>query len=429
MQNIFDKLESNVRSYCRKYPVVFTHSLGCILTASNSSQYIDFFCGAGSLNYGHNHPKIKQALINYLQENGIIHSLDMFTHAKENFLERFDKTILQPRNMEYKVQFCGPTGTNAIEAALKLAKKITGRSNIITFTNAFHGMSIGSLSVSGMRSQKEGGGLILSNAVFMPFDNYFGDGVNTIKYIERFLEDPESGVQAPAAFIVETIQGEGGVNVASEKWLVELQALAKRFNSLLIIDDVQVGCGRAGSFFSFEKYNVFPDIICLSKSLSGYGLPFSIVLIKPEHDVWAPGEHNGTFRGNNLAFVSSYETLSFWEDNTFILSMQEKILLVEKSLRKLVEESNLTIKLKGRGMIWGLEFEQENIAQEVAKICFKDGLLVETAGSRNQVIKLLPPLNIEDNYLQKGIRILENALEKFASYNYFPKSCMGSQAA
>ena len=408
---IFEILESNVRFYCRSYPTIFKKAYDCFLEDINGIKYIDFFSGAGALNYGHNHPKIKDAIINYIKDDGICHSLDMATVAKKEFLSNFNKIILEPRKMNYKLQFCGPTGANAVEAAIKLARKITARQSIITFTNAFHGVSLGALSLTGSISKREAAGVSLNNTVFMPYENYFGTEIDTIQYIDRYLSDPSSGVSPPAAFILETIQAEGGINVASADWLIKLQDIARKYGSLLIIDDIQVGCGRTGSFFSFEDFGISPDLVCLSKSLSAYGLPLSLVLIKPEHDIWEPGEHNGTFRGNNLAFIAANEGLKFWQDNNFKENVNINIQLLEEMLCNIVIDTNNLVKLKGRGMIRGIEFQNDDIAKKVTAMCFNKGLIIETAGPKDQIIKLLSPINIKSEYLERGINILkENIL-------------------
>ncbi|HAP93692.1 MAG TPA: diaminobutyrate--2-oxoglutarate transaminase, partial [Desulfotomaculum sp.] len=314
---VFDELESQVRSYCRSFPTVFTKAKGYKLWDTRGREFIDFFAGAGALNYGHNNPGMKEKMLEYIAGDGIMHGLDMATGAKEKFLKRFHEVILKPRKLNYKVMFPGPTGTNAVESALKLAHKVTGRESVISFTNAFHGMTLGSLSVTGNAFKRQGAGLSLSHTVFMPFDNYLGEGVDTANYIERFLENNGSGVSLPAAIILETVQGEGGINVASFDWLKKVEKICRTRGILLIVDDIQAGCGRTGPFFSFEPAGIKPDIVCLSKSISGCGLPLALTLIDPEFDIWAPGEHNGTFRGNNLAFVTATEALTYWEDDTF----------------------------------------------------------------------------------------------------------------
>lgn len=314
--NIFESLESRVRSYCRGWPTVFDRAEGSWLYDEHDRGYLDFFAGAGALNYGHNHPVLKHALIDYIQRDGITHGLDMYTAAKRKFLDRFSQTILEPRGLDYKVQFPGPTGANAVEAALKLARKITGKESVINFTNAFHGMTLGALSVTGNSMKRGGAGIPLVHATPMPYDNYLQGRTPDFLWFERVLLDSGSGLNEPAAVIVETVQGEGGINVARIEWLRGLADLCKRHDILLIVDDVQMGCGRTGPFFSFEAAGIQPDIVTLAKSISGYGLPMALVLIKPEYDVWEPGEHNGTFRGNNPAFVTATAALEqFWTDD------------------------------------------------------------------------------------------------------------------
>jgi diaminobutyrate-2-oxoglutarate transaminase len=289
---VFDRLESRVRSYCRSFPGVFERAQGTWLYDRHGNSYIDFFCGAGSLNYGHNPPAIKRALLDYLASDGVAHALDMATVAKERFLTEFELIVLRPRRLDYRVQFVGPTGANGVEASLKLARKIKRRGTIVAFTNAYHGLSSGALSVTANTFYRDESYVQRSNVVFMPFDGYLGDRADTLDYFERCLSDPGSGLDRPAAVIVETVQAEGGINVARVEWLRRLEALCRRFEMLLIVDDIQIGCGRTGTFFSFERAGLSPDIVVLSKSISGFGLPMSLVLMKPALDVWEAGEHS-----------------------------------------------------------------------------------------------------------------------------------------
>jgi diaminobutyrate--2-oxoglutarate aminotransferase len=289
MNQIIDQHESAVRGYSRNFPTTFETARGAWITDIEGRRYLDFFAGAGSLNYGHNHPALKSALQDHIERDGITHSLDMYSVARERFLESFHERILAPRGLEYRVQFPGPTGTNAVEAALKLARKNTGRTGVVFFTNAFHGMTLGSLAVTGNAGKRASAAQPLANATPMPFDGYLGDDVDTVDYLRRMIEDRGSGLDLPAAVIVETIQGEGGVNVASDEWLRKLARLCYEHDIVLIVDDIQAGCGRTGDFFSFESAGIRPDIVTLSKSLSGYGLPLSVVLIRPELDTWSAG--------------------------------------------------------------------------------------------------------------------------------------------
>ncbi|MFD9804847.1 aspartate aminotransferase family protein, partial [Streptomyces sp. NPDC059071] len=301
---VFEALESNVRGYCRSWPTVFDTASGAWLTDENGKEFLDFFAGAGTLNYGHNNPVFKKALVDYIMADGITHALDMSTVAKRRLLETMRDLVFVPRGLDYKVQFPGPTGANAVEAALKLARKVTGRTTVLNFTNAFHGMTLGALSVTGNAAKRAGAGVPLVHATPMPYDGYL-DEPEDFSWMRRALDDSSSGLDKPAAVIVETVQGEGGVNVARAEWLRALAELCSARGILLIVDDVQMGCGRTGGFFSFEVAGITPDIVCLSKSISGYGLPMALVLMRRELDQWAPGEHNGTFRGNNAAFVTA----------------------------------------------------------------------------------------------------------------------------
>ncbi len=419
---IIERIESEVRSYCRSFPTTFKKAEGCFLYDTDSREYIDFFSGAGALNYGHNHPRMKQKLLKYIEANGITHSLDMASTAKEAFLDRFTSVILNPRGLSYKVQFPGPTGTNSVEAALKLARKVTGRNKIISFTNAFHGMTLGSLSATGNAFKRNGAGVPLMLSDTMPFCGYFGEELDTIDYMERFISDSGSGVDHAAAVIVETVQAEGGINVATCKWLQNLEALCRRHNMLLIVDDIQVGCGRTGPFFSFEEAGIEPDIICLSKSISGYGLPMALTLIKPEWDQWEPGEHNGTFRGNNLAFVTATEALSFWETNHFSKKIESKSNLVRKNLEAITEQyPELFEENRGRGFIQGLSCSQEGVAKLIGKASFDRGMVMETAGPEDNVAKVMPPLIVDEETLIRGLDILRDSIKTALSQAYQSK--------
>ncbi|MEI3612986.1 diaminobutyrate--2-oxoglutarate transaminase [Pseudogracilibacillus sp. SO30301A] len=409
--DIFAEHESEVRSYSRSFPTVFKKAKGYKLWDTDNKEYIDFFAGAGTLNYGHNNDAMKQLLMDYIESDSITHSLDMATIARGNFLKKFDEVILRPRNLDYKVMFPGPTGTNAVESALKLARKITGRTNIMSFTNAFHGMTIGSLSITGNASKREGAGIPLTHSVSMPFDKY-NSKADSLSLIESYLENSGSGVDLPAAIIVETVQGEGGINAASMEWLKGIEKIARRFGILLIIDDIQAGCGRTGTFFSFEPAEIKPDIACLSKSLGGYGLPMSITLFKKEHDVWEPGEHNGTFRGNNLAFIAATEALTYWENDNFSQEVDKKAKLMHKFTRKVSKDyPQLKAEPRGRGMMQGVACHVDGISSKICEEAFQRGLLMETSGPKDEVFKFLPPLIIDEAGLQQGFDIIEDSIK------------------
>ncbi|GHF02583.1 diaminobutyrate--2-oxoglutarate transaminase [Amycolatopsis deserti] len=411
--SIFEKLESEVRSYSRGWPVVFDRAQGSRLYGEDGRPYLDFFAGAGALNYGHNNPVLKKALIDYIERDGVTHALDMFTVAKRDLLETLDEKILKPRELDYKVIFPGPGGANAVEAALKLARKVTGRESVINFTNAFHGMTIGALSVTGNSMKRHGAGIPLVHATPMPYDQYFDGVYPDFLYFERLLQDSGSGLNEPAAVIVETVQGEGGINAAGLEWLRGLSDLCKRHDILLIVDDVQMGCGRTGPFFSFEDAGIKPDIVCLSKSISGYGLPMALTLIRPDLDVWEPGEHNGTFRGINPAFVTAAEAMrTYWSDDELEKSVRAKGERIGAALQGLVDaypEAQLTA--KGRGLARGLEFQNGELAGKVCAAAFERGLLMETSGPDSEVMKLLPPLTLTDAEVGEGLEIIDASVK------------------
>lgn len=408
---IIEQLESQVRSYVRHFPTVFKTAKWSTLYDEQGKEYIDFFAGAGTLNYGHNNPAVTAALIDYMNNDGIVHGLDMATTAKINFLQKFYDTILSPRYMEYKIQFSGPTGTNAVETALKIVRMVKGRSNMISFTNAFHGLTMGSMAVTGNAFYRDEAFINRANVSFMPYDGYFGNGTNTARYLRKFLEDNSSGVDLPAAIIVETVQAEGGINVASNEWLKEIEQICRDFDILLIVDDVQVGNGRTGTFFSFEPAGINPDIVILSKSI-GAGLPLAMVLLKPELDQWKPGEHTGTFRGNNLAFVAASQLLSYWDNSDFSEAIFYREAVLREELTAIAEKyADLGLEIRGRGLIYGLYFPQQGLAGNVTSEAFERGLVIERSGANNDVIKFLPPLVIDEELLRRGIGIIDESIE------------------
>jgi diaminobutyrate-2-oxoglutarate transaminase len=415
--NVFETLESEVRSYCRSWPTVFDRASGSWLYDEHDRAYLDFFAGAGALNYGHNNPVLKRSLLDYLAADRITHGLDMSTVAKRRFLETFQDVLLAPRGLAYKVQFPGPTGANSVESALKLVRKVTGRQSIVNFTNAFHGMTLGALSVTGNSSKRGGAGVPLVHVTPMPYDNYFDGAIPDFLFLEKLLSDGGSGLNEPAGVIVETVQGEGGINVARAEWLRSLAELCQRHGILLIVDDVQMGCGRTGPFFSFESAGIQPDIVCLSKSISGYGLPMSLTLIKPELDIWEPGEHNGTFRGNNPAFVTATKALeTYWGDDTLERGTLDKGEHVGEVLTSIVRTyPELSLTTRGRGLARGLVFPDGDLAGKVCVTAFARGLLLETSGANGEVAKLMPPLTVTDEELDLGLRLLTESVAEMAA--------------
>jgi len=406
---IFNRRESEARSYCRGMPTMFAKARGSELIDGDGRTWIDFLAGCSSLNYGHNDPDMKAALIEFIAGDGIAHGLDLHTDAKGAFLAAFERHILVPRGMDHRVLFTGPTGANAVEAAMKIARKVTRRTNIIAFTNGFHGVTAGALAATGNSYHRGGAGMTLGGVTRMPYDGYFAGTTNTADFLEAMLSDRSGGIDAPAAIILETVQGEGGLNAASAKWIKQIAKLARDNGALLIVDDIQAGCGRCGTFFSFEDMDVMPDIVTMAKSVSGFGLPMAAVLVRPEYDVFGPAEHNGTFRGNTHAFVTARVMIEkFWADDTFQRKLADKADLIRDALVDLAAMVPGS-KLKGRGLMLGVDVGSGALAGDICARAYDKGLVIETSGNEDQVVKVLAPLTTPDKTLRKGFDILLDA--------------------
>lgn len=410
-KQIIENYESEVRSYCRSWPVVFKKAKGSKLYSTSGREYLDFFSGAGALNYGHNNNYIKKKLMEYLNNDYIVHGLDMYTQAKAEFIDTFENLVLKPRALDYKIQFTGPTGTNAVEAALKLARKYTGRQNVFALMGAFHGMTLGSLALTSASGSRAGAGVNLNNVYHVPAPYMFPE-MDILKFVETILEDEHSGVEKPAAFVVETVQAEGGVRVIDFDFLRGIRKLCDKYGILLIVDDIQVGCGRTGKFFSFEHAGIVPDIVTLSKSISGYGLPMAIVLFKPELDVWSPGEHNGTFRGNQPAFVTAKAGIEFMHDNDILEKATISGNYIQNYLKQRIDVLNLNCTVRGIGLIIGVDVHDEQLARKVATECFEKGLVIERTGRHSSTLKILPPLTTKLEDIMRGTNILLDSIQK-----------------
>ncbi|TLP50895.1 diaminobutyrate--2-oxoglutarate transaminase [Microbispora triticiradicis] len=399
--------ESEVRSYSRIWPAMFDHARGSWLYTKPGTAYLDFFSGAGTLSYGHNEPRLKRALIDYLERDGVTHGLDMFTTARADLMNTLSTLILEPRSLDYKIVFAGPAGATAVEAALKLARKASGRKVVGYFNMGYHGMTAGALSVAGNAERRASAGVPLGYSVELPYDLDPNGPATEVPDFDRLLEG--TGRLADlAAVIVETVQGEGGMNTARSAWLRALAEACRRHGALLIVDDIQMGCGRTGPFFSFEDAGLVPDMVCLSKGIGGYGCPLSLLLIRPELDVWRPGEHNGTFRGFNLAFVTGAEALrTYWSDDKLERSTRGRGEQVDQALQNIADEyPEAGLNVRGRGLARGLGFPDPALARQVQSAAFERRLLMETSGARDDVVKLLPPLTITDDELEEGLAIV-----------------------
>ncbi|MEA2101904.1 MAG: aspartate aminotransferase family protein [Thermodesulfobacteriota bacterium] len=408
--DIFEKWESEIRGYCRAYPTVFASAKNARIVDEAGKSYIDFFAGAGVLNFGHNNERMKKALMEFIQSDGVAQGLDMYTTTKRDFISRFAETVLVPRNMDYKLQFTGPTGSNAVEAALKLARRVTSRQGVVAFSHGFHGMTLGSLACTANAYFRNAAGVPLGHVTHLPFD---GDkGLEQLEAYAEELADSSSGIEPPAAFIVEVIQAEGGVRIATEEWLKALENLARQYGSFLIIDEIQVGCGRTGSYFSFDDIDIDPDIICLAKGIGGYGIPLAMNLVKPGHDThWSPGEHTGTFRGQGMSFASGTVALSYFKDDSLMKDVRIKGEHINASLKDIASaHDDYPLEVRGKGMIQALDMKDGKLAKKIQTLCFEKGMLIGPCGTDGQVLKLIPPLIIGDEDLKEGLDILKQAV-------------------
>ena len=412
---IYERRESNVRSYCRSFPTEFSSGTGSELTDSQGRVYLDFFAGAGALNYGHNHPRLKTALVDYVMADGITHGLDLHTEAKTHFLETFERLILAPRNLPYKVQFTGPTGANAVEAALKIARKAKGRTGVFSYMGGYHGHSLGGLAATANREHRAGAGVSLHDTTFLPFPTP-ESRIDTHAYLRMILEDGHSGIEVPAAIILETVQAEGGITIAPVAWLQELRDICTEFDIVMIVDEIQTGCGRTGPFFSFERAGIIPDIVTVSKSIGGLGMPMSLVLIRPELDIWKPAEHTGTFRGNQLAFVTGAEALKLFDHEQFATRTALHEDQVATAMHAIIEPLDDRISTRGLGLIWGIDLARIDpsgaFAKAVSRQCFDDFLIIERVGRNDTVLKVLPPLTITSDQLDDGLTRIASALKR-----------------
>lgn len=410
---VFERRESAVRAYCRNWPTTFDQAQGSRIRDTDGRTYLDFFTGVATLAYGHNPEPMKSALIDYLQRDGVIHGLDTHTWAKQAFLESFEARVLVPRDLDYRVMFTGPTGTNAAEAALKIARRVTGRHGIVSFTNSFHGLSLGALPFTSNPLKRAAAGVPLYGATTVPYDGYMDPADAGLTFLDAALSDVGSGIDKPAAVIVEAVQGEGGLTAASPTWLRELERICRKHDLLLILDDIMMGVGRTGRYFSFEEAGITPDIVLLSKALSGYGLPLALTLVRPEYDVLEPGAHSGTFRGNNAAFVTAASALeTYWADDALLQHVVKTTALLRSGLEDLARSEDgslLEPYLKGAGLATGLHLGAEFASRVCAK-AFENGLIIEACGPRKETIMFLPALTATDSEIKEGLDIVAHSL-------------------
>jgi diaminobutyrate-2-oxoglutarate transaminase len=411
------KFESSVRSYPRKLPLAIARAQGVWVTDVEGKTYLDCLAGAGTLALGHNHDEIVTSITHFLASGMPMHTLDLTTPLKDAFSEAL-LAVLPGNGRDYCLQFCGPSGADAVEAALKLAKTVTGRSNIISFSGGYHGMTHGALAVTGNTGPKNAIHTLMAGVQFLPYPHQYrcplgigGDaGIQALThYFSQFIEDVESGVSLPAAVILEVIQGEGGVNPAPISWLRKIREVTRKHGIVLIVDEVQTGFARTGDMFAFEQAGIEPDIIVMSKAIGG-GLPLALLGIKRQFDAWAPGAHSGTFRGNQMAMATGMATLKVLQQQDLAAQAQQRGDWLKQQLMLLQQRYPALGQVRGRGLMLGIEIVDERqapdalsslpmdvaLAAAIQQQCFKHGLLLERGGRNGNVVRLLPPLIIDD---------------------------------
>ncbi|WP_347901058.1 diaminobutyrate--2-oxoglutarate transaminase family protein [Pseudomonas purpurea] len=430
------RFESNARSYPHKFPIAIKSAQGAWVTDVEGRQYLDCLSGAGTLALGHNHSAVIGAIRDVLDHQLPLHTLDLTTPIKDAFCETVLK-LLPGSPDDWRLQFCGSTGADAVEAALKLAKIATGRSGIISFCGAYHGMTHGALSVTGNLGPKTSVGGLMPGVQFLPYPYSYrcplgiGGEAAVIALgvlVERFLDDVESGVTKPAAIIVEAIQGEGGVIPAPVPWLVKLREVTRRHGIILILDEVQAGIGRTGQWFAFEHAKIVPDMIVLSKAIGG-GLPLSLVAYQAGYDVWPPGAHAGTFRGNQLAMATGQATLDIMAKTGVLDNARSVGAALEHRLMHLQRRFPCMGDIRGRGLMLGIEIvdtelspdslgshpAHPRLSQALQRACFDNQLIAERGGRNGAVLRLLPPLTLTHQEGDIVIERLEAALETATS--------------
>lgn len=422
---IQEELEGKAVLYPSSLPFVPDKGLGATIKDVDGNIYLDFFSGISVLNFGHSNPYILEKTIEQLKK--LAHTLDFPTEYREKLVEKL--VSIAPGDMKNKsrVLFGGPTGSDAVESAVKLARWITRKHTVIAFEGSYHGQTSMSLNLSSGRRFKDPYIPLSPDVYFAPYAycyrcpfklEYPQCDLRCLDYLEHLIEDPYSGIPSPGAIIVEPVQGEGGIIVPPDGFLQRIRKITQEHGIPLIVDEIQSGMGRTGRWFACEHYNVTPDIVTLAKSLGGVGLPLSAIVYRRELDVWEPGAHIGTFRGNVVAMASGYAAIEFAEKTKLldhVTKLGEEAL---NYLRDISQESRSIGEVRGKGLMIALELvknkdtkepDKEIVTKILAKL-FKKGILAWKAGHYGNVIRLLPPLVITRELMMKGLEILRDTI-------------------
>jgi diaminobutyrate-2-oxoglutarate transaminase len=431
MYDFVQQRESSARTYANRFDRVFAEASGTRLFDTEGREYLDCLAAAGTLALGHNHPDVVRAVVGFLQSDMIQQALDLTTPAKYRFLRKLYECLPQEFARHARVQFCGPSGADAIEAALKLFKTATGRGCVLAFHGAYHGMTAGSLALTGNLTAKSSIGSLMPDVHYLPYPYPyrcpFGLGEAgqraSLAYLQHVLNDPESGITKPAAVVVEAVQGEGGVIPAPAPWLRGLRRITAEAGVPLVMDEIQTGFGRTGEMFAFEIADIEPDAVVISKAIGG-GYPLSLVLYHERYDQWQPGAHAGTFRGNQIAMVAGTTTMEVLSQQELIKGAKQKGEYLQSCLTELAAQHPAIGDVRGRGLMWGLEIVEPGgpadslgslppdgaRARAIQRACLDSGLILETGGRHGAVVRLLPPLIIETAELDEAVEKLDRAL-------------------
>jgi diaminobutyrate-2-oxoglutarate transaminase len=418
-----ERRESSARVYPRHFPFAVAEARGCYIRDLDDNLFIDFLAGAGVLSFGHNHPELVEAATQ--QMSVFTHGLDMPSPAKDAFTEAQLSMLPEQVRGHMKIHFCGPTGADAVDAAIKLAKMATGRGGVVAFQGGFHGTTHATMALTGNLSSKGAVANGMPGVHFLPYPTgCVPDDVDPATWdatcaalLEKALTDPNGGIPTPAAVIMEMVQGEGGVNPITLQFAQRARQLTRELGIPLIVDEVQTGCGRTGTWFAFEQYDIEPDIIVASKALSGMGLPIAIIMYHQDLDVWAPGAHTGTFRGNQLAFAAGAKAVQMVRRDNLLGNVQARGEQVARALEPLTAHRGVR-EVRGKGLMWGIELNAPGdgrtagqLAEEVQARALRAGLILELGGRNDRVVRMLPPLNVTAEVMDIALSIIARAIQ------------------
>ncbi|MBR5867622.1 MAG: diaminobutyrate--2-oxoglutarate transaminase family protein [Spirochaetaceae bacterium] len=432
-----EQTESSARSYPRKFPFALNKAQGSWIEDVEGNKYLDFLCGAGTLALGHNDPEVNQAMIEMITNNAPLHTLDLTTPVKDAFVQTLFSLLPEELQKNAKVQFCSPSGTDAVDAALKLCKTATGRSSVIAFSGGYHGMGHGALSLTGNLNAKNKVNGLMPDVHFFPYPySYrcpFGLGGEAgekaaAAYFERLLKDPESGITKPAAVILEPIQGEGGVIPAPVEFLKTIRRVTKELGIPMIVDEIQCGIGRSGKFFAFEYADIVPDVILASKAIGG-SQPLAVVIYNGDLDKWTAGAHAGTFRGNQLAMKAGTIVMNRVSKPEFLADVVKKGDYIRARLNELKDKVSIIGDIRGKGLMMGCEFVDPNgqpdsigslpasgdIAAAVQKACFERKLVMEKGGRNGSVMRCLCALTVSMEEIDIMLETFEQVVQEINS--------------